>query len=120
MARSTSAGDAIFTRFAPAALRNFRGVAAAVARNEDDHVAVIADEDERLHDLSELAANCCRGVLGRRSAVRELLDSGLGPRLAEVGRHAFDGLRPGLDHGRSLPPRPSRRAPGPGGLRAGR
>ena len=59
--------------------RDLLRVAAPVARDERDDGVVVADEDERLHDLVELAADCGGGVGGGRRAVRELLDPRLGP-----------------------------------------
>ena len=41
-------------------------VRAAVAGNEREHEGAVADEDERLHDLGELAADRGGGVLRRR------------------------------------------------------
>jgi hypothetical protein len=70
-------------------------VGATVAGNEDENRPAVAVEDERLDDLCEVAADCFRGVLGGRRPVRELLDPGLGPRLAQIRGDPLDLLRPG-------------------------
>ena len=62
------------TSAAPTAAATFALVGAAVARDEREHVLAVADEDERLDDLLEPAADRARGVLGGRRPLRELLD----------------------------------------------
>ena len=52
-------------------------------------------EDERLHDLAELAADRAGGGLGRRRAVLELLDANLRTRLPKVRADPLHRLRPG-------------------------
>ena len=71
--------------------------------------SLVADEDERLHDLAELAADGVGRILRGRRAVGELVDARLDSRFAEEGGHPLDGLRPGPYHARSLPPALSRR-----------
>ena len=73
-----------------------------IARNEDDNGRAVAVEDERLHDLAELAADGPGGVLGRRRAGFELLDPALDPALAEKRGHALDRLWPTRLHARSV------------------
>ena len=43
--------------------RDLGGVAAPIARHERDDRPLVADEDERLHDLAEVAADGVGGVL---------------------------------------------------------
>ena len=79
----------------PAARRDLLGVGAPVAGHEREHRAAVADEDERLDDLRELAAGRLRRVLRGRRALRELLDARLGAELAQERGDALDGLGPG-------------------------
>src|SRR5487761_510865 len=73
-------------------------VHALVARNEREHRAPVADEDERLDDLGALAAAGARGGAGGRRAGLDLLQARVHGRLAQGGGEALDRLRPGL-HG---------------------
>ena len=83
-------------------------VGAPVARHERDHPAAVAVEDERLHDLSELAADRARRVGCGRRARLELLDPRLDAHLAQEARDALDRLRPCGPLDQRLNPRPAR------------
>src|SRR5207302_5292450 len=74
--------------------RDLGGVGAPVAGCEDDDVAVAAVEDDRLHDLSEVAARRAGGVTGGWRPDGELFQPRFRARLAEERRDALDGLRP--------------------------
>ena len=96
VARSTSSAPAIRANGAAGRGGDLLGVGAPVARDEHEHRAPVAVEDERLDDLAELAADGAGGVasaVGR--AARELLDAGLGAGLAQERGDALHGLRPG-------------------------
>ena len=66
----------------------FARVGAAVARDQREHLAAVAVEDERLDDLAELAADGVRGVRRGRRSLRELLDARLAPPRAGTRRPA--------------------------------
>ena len=70
------------------------GVGAPVARDHRDHRPAVADEDERLDDLAELAADRARRRLRGRRPVRELLDARFDAGVAQVRGDALDRLRP--------------------------
>ena len=72
----------------------FAGVGAAVSGHEREHRPAVALEDERLHDLSEVAADGARGVGAVGVAGGELLDPDLGAGLAEERRYPLDRLGP--------------------------
>ena len=78
----------------PAAI--FARVGAPVARDEREHRAAVADEDERLDDLAELAADgaaaasCAVGVPSGNSSMRASA-----PAVAQERGDALDGFRPG-------------------------
>ena len=74
VASTTSFAFATRTSRAPTAAATLRCVGAAVAGDQREHVLAVADEDERLDDLLEPAADGARGVLGGRRPLGELLD----------------------------------------------
>ena len=84
------------SRPAPSARRprraTFALVGAAVARDEREHVRAVADEDERLDDLRELAADRARRVARGRRALGELLDPRVDRRRAQDAGDALDRL----------------------------
>jgi hypothetical protein len=83
--------------------RDLLRIASSITGHERHDRPVVAEEDERLHDLAELAAHGVRGVLCGGGAVGKLLDARLDSRFAEEGGDPLDGLRPGADHDGSLP-----------------
>ena len=86
--------------------RDLSRVGLAVSGDEDDDGRAVADEDERLDDLPERAADGVGGCGGRRRLRLELLETRLGARLAEERRHSFDRVGPGRH---SVDPGTSRR-----------
>src|SRR5262249_30820970 len=68
---------------------------AAAARHEREHRRLVADEDERLHDLVEVAADRLRSRLRSSGRSRELLEARVGSRGPEERGDALDRLRPG-------------------------
>jgi hypothetical protein len=73
-----------------------------ISGNQDDDGRAVAVEDERLHDLAELAADGTGGVLGGRRAGLELFNPALDSTLAEKCGHALDRLWPTRLHARSV------------------
>ena len=62
------------------------------AADKRDHRSAARDEDERLHDLTDVASHRARGIAGGASALWELLDhhaevGGGKPRLKSIQRH---------------------------------
>ena len=100
---STSCACATLAALASTARRDLVRVATPIAGHQRDDRLLVTDEDERLHDLAELAADRVGSSLRGRRAVGELVDARLDSRFAEEGGHPFDGLRPGPYHARSLP-----------------
>ena len=80
---STSFAVATRADSAPRARATFMRIAATITRDERDDGLLVADEDERLHDLVELAADRGRRVL-RLSAFRRGTP-GCAPRLPNRG-----------------------------------
>ena len=74
--------------------RDLRRVGAPVAGHERQHRPVVADEDERLHDLVEIAADRLGSALRRGGGRRELLQPRLGARGAKEDGDTLDGLGP--------------------------
>ncbi len=65
-------------------------VATTVARHERHYRLVVAEQDERLDDLVETAADRLGGALGRGSIRLELLQARLGACRAEERGHPLD------------------------------
>src|SRR5207342_201483 len=61
-------------------------------------IAAVAVEDERLHDLAQLASGRLCGRLSGRRPAGKLLDASLSAGGAEKARDALDRLRPGPGH----------------------
>ena len=110
VARSTSSAFAMRAFSAPTSARDLLRVASPVSGNQRDDRLAVADEDERLHDLVELAADGGGGLGGGRRPGGELLDAGLGAGVAKVRGNPLDGLRPGRYHGRESTSRGAREA----------
>jgi hypothetical protein len=91
VALSTCSGEAILAREAPAG--------APVTGDEHDDPTTVAVEDERLHDLAELATRGSRGLHCCRRPRCKLLDARFGARLPQEQRHPLDGFRPLRVHG---------------------
>ena len=62
----------------PDGIADLGGIRPAVAGDEREHGLRAADEDERLHDLVEVAADRVCGSLRRRRIARELLEPRFG------------------------------------------
>ena len=94
VAATTSSGLA--TRAVPRPDRpgDLLAVGPAVARDQRDDGAAVADEDQGLDDLGRVDAGRLRGCLGSGRALRELLQPSLRLRGREEVRDALDGLRP--------------------------
>ena len=90
----TSGGRATRTSAAPAATADLGRVGPTVTGHERQHRTVVADEDERLHDLVEIAADRLGSALRRGGRRRELLEARLRARRAKEDGDALDGLGP--------------------------
>ena len=94
VAAMTSGGRATRTSVAPAATADLGRIGAPVAGHERQHRPVLGDEDERLHDLVEIAADRLGSALRRGGGRRELLEARLRARGAKEDGDALDGLGP--------------------------
>lgn len=80
-------------RSRPDRTRDLGRVGPAVAREEGDDRAAVTDEHEGLDDLAGIDPESLRHVRHGRDLLGKFLEAGLGPRGAEEGGHALDGLR---------------------------
>ena len=82
------------TRFASTSRAHLPRVGSTVARHERDEWRPVGEEDERLDDLAERAADRVGRRFGGRRLVRILLQPRLGPGVTEEPRDPLDRLRP--------------------------